>query len=452
LTSPRTTAVLGPAARDAIAAIASDFVEFGADVVSPDPLDWDGYGAHLQRARKRSGEPESVVCGYGRVGRTESVLVSFDFRFMGGSMGEATGRKITEALVRAREDGRPFVSLVCSGGCRMQEGMRALVQMQRISAAAGLARSAGVPHVSVLRSPTTGGVWAALCAAADVILAVPDATVAFAGHRVRGSEGSDTQAFTSTGKALHGQVDQVLEETELVPTLATLLELMTPAGAPVPAPMPFALGRTDLPPDGWEAVRRARSSERPRADAYLDAYFEERIAISGDRAGGVDETMRCGIGRHRGKPIAYVAQTGTANTPAGFRTAARLIRLADRVGLPILTLIDTPGAANDAAAERGAIGAAIAEAFEAVADASVPITSLVIGEGGSGGALALASHTDLWIAPDAYFAVISPEAAAAILKQPRSKERTIAGRLRLRPQDLLDLGVVHGIASPAGVA
>jgi acyl-CoA carboxylase subunit beta len=159
--------------------------------------------------------------------------------------------------------------------------------------------------------------------------------------------------------------------------------------------------------------------------------------------------MLCGLGRRDGRAIAFVAQTGTPNTPAGFRTAARVIRLADRLGLPILTLVDTPGAANDDDAEAAAIGPAIAEAFAAVAAASVPVTTLAIGEGGSGGALAITSTDDLWMTPDSYFAVIAPEAAAAILKRPPADAPEIAGQLRLRPHDLVELGIVRGIAPGA---
>jgi acetyl-CoA carboxylase carboxyl transferase subunit beta len=161
--------------------------------------------------------------------------------------------------------------------------------------------------------------------------------------------------------------------------------------------------------------------------------------------------MLCGVGRRDGRAIAYAAQTGTANPPAGYRTASRLVRLADRLGLPVLTLVDTPGAANDAAAERAGVGAAINDTFAALAGARVPVTTLVVGEGGSGGALALASTDRLWIAPDAYFAVIVPEAATAILKREPAEAPQTAERLRLRPQDLLELGIVHGIAGAEAV-
>jgi acyl-CoA carboxylase subunit beta len=440
--------------RAAIAAVAEGFVEADRDLVSTDPLRWPGYAAQRQRARERSGEPESVVCGRATIGGREVELIAFDFRFVGGSMGEAAGRKITRALDRAVRDRRPVVSLVGSGGCRMQEGMRSLVQMQAIAAGCERLSAAGLAHISVVRHPTTGGVWASLASGADVILALRDATVAFAGHRVRGEKAGDPEAFTAEGKLATGQVDQVLDEAELPGFLALAVELVSPhdpaAGAPRPAPLPAALGRAGDPPVGWAAVEQARDPARPRAEAYLESYFGARLALSGDRAGGRDPGMLCGLGRRDGCAVAYAAQTGTANTPAGYRTATRLIRLADRLGLPVLTLVDTPGALNDAAAERGAVGVAISDTFGAIAAARVPVTTLVIGEGGSGGALALASPDELWIAPDAYFAVIAPEAAAAILKRDEDDVPQTADDLRLGPRELFELGIVRGIAAPSG--
>jgi acetyl-CoA carboxylase carboxyl transferase subunit beta len=244
-----------------------------------------------------------------------------------------------------------------------------------------------------------------------------------------------------------GQVDLVVARDELALTLATLLGLLHPEDRDLPpADVPMALGEASLPDEGWEAVERARSADRSRAAAYLDAYFDVRIPLSGDRAGGCDPGMLCGVGRRAGTPIAYAAQTGGANTPAGFRTAARVVRLADRLGLPVLTLIDTPGASDGAEDEREGVGTAIAELFCTMADLSVPITSLVIGEGGSGGALALAAPDNLWITPDGYFAVIAPESAAAIVEKDRSQAAAISEHLQLRPQDLMRLGIVRGIA------
>jgi acetyl-CoA carboxylase beta subunit len=414
------------------------------------PLDWPGYAQDRTRARTNSGENESVVCGTVRIGARTAVVISFDFRYIGGSVGQRAGALIVHALTEARRRHCPVVSLMATGGSRMQEGMWSLRQLQRFAAECARNRAAGIAHVAVLRHPTTGGVWASLGAGADVIVGVRGATVAFAGRRVRGDD-RDTDDFRAEGKHRTGQVDLLVDTADLPRVVTGLVNLLGAAqgrlpGGPDPAPVPRALGRTDLPPDGWSAVQRARAADRPRAGAYLDDYFDVRVPISGDRAGGVDPGMLCGIGRHDGRTVAYAAQTGTANTPAGFRTATRLIGLADRLGIPVLTLVDTPGAANDESAERAGIGSAIAGLFAAIADATVPVTTLVIGEGGSGGALALASTDRLWISPDGYFSVIAPQAAAAILKRDDIEVPALAGQLRLRPQDLLEDGLVRGIA------
>ncbi|HWO60133.1 MAG TPA: carboxyl transferase domain-containing protein [Umezawaea sp.] len=407
------------------------------------PLGWAGYGAQLGRARSKTGGDESV--SWER--RGDAVAISFDFRFLGGSVGTATGDLIEEAFTEAGAEGLPVVSVIATGGSRMQEGMASLRQLQRISGLCARHAEVGLPHVSVLCDPTTGGIWASLGAGADVVLAVPGAQVGFAGSRVRPAADMDDPAYTSEGQFAAGAVDLVVEPAELGGVLGALLPLLM-GGDLRPASVPRVLGATDLPADGWSAVERARDPRRPRATAYLDDYFSARVPFSGDRAGGVDPGMLCGIGLHEGRSVVYAAQTGTANTPAGFRTASRVIRLAERLGLPVLTLVDTPGAANDAAAERAGVGPAIAELFGTLAAARVPVTTLVVGEGGSGGALALASPDQTWIAPDAYFSVIAPELAAAILKRDPSQVTATADQLKLRPQDLVELGVVRGIAGP----
>ncbi|MFJ2826599.1 carboxyl transferase domain-containing protein [Streptomyces sp. NPDC087263] len=478
-------------AREAIALVADgEFSELASPVsdFKPDgPLSWQGYDGSRARAAARTGEEESVVCGRATIGSTPAVLIAFEFGFLGGSLGERTGDRLEAAYTYAREHRLPLVSLVATGGSRMQEGMLALTQLQRVARQSALTREAGAAQIAVLRDPTTGGGWATLGAGADVTLALPGAQVGFAGSRVRPPD-ADPAAYTAEAQVSAGAVDAVVQPQELRQTLALWLELLTsPSPEPAPPPSaldtpdlpttspspeaappppaldtpdhpttspspeaatpPAALGMLDLPATGWDAVDRARSPQRPRAAAYLDAYFTHRTTISGDRCGGSDAGMLCGFGSHGGRTIAYAAQCGTATRPAGYRTAARLIRLAGRLGFPVLTLVDTPGAANDAEAERQGAGSAIADLFAAVATARTPVTTLVIGEGGSGGALALAAPGNTWATPDSYFSVIAPELAAAILKRPVGEVQATADQLRIRPQDLLDLGVIRGIVS-----
>ncbi|MFJ6940857.1 carboxyl transferase domain-containing protein [Streptomyces sp. NPDC101132] len=417
------------------------------------PLGWAGYDASRARAAGRTGEDESVVCGTARVGGREAVLVSFEFGFLGGSLGERTGDRLEAAYAHAREHRLPLVSLIATGGSRMQEGMLALTQLQRVARQSVLTRAAGLPQIAVLRDPTTGGGWATLGAGADVVLALPGAQVGFAGSRVRPAD-ADPAAYTADGQYAAGHVDAVVPRAELPGVLGGWLRLLAGAAVPGgaaggPVEPPAALAAAEPAATGWEAVLRARDPRRPRAEAYLDAYFDLRLPLSGDRAGGTDPGMLCGFGLRGGRTVAYAAQCGTATLAAGYRTAARVIRLADRLGIPVLTLVDTPGAANDAAAERAGAGAAIADTFAAVAGARVPVTTLLIGEGGSGGALALAAPGNTWVTPDSYFSVIAPELAAAILKRPQEEAPATADQLRLRPQDLVDLGVARGIVTPA---
>lgn len=433
---------------------------------APDgPLAWQGYDASRARAAERTGEEESVVCGTAEVDGSPAVLLAFEFGFLGGSLGERTGDRLEAAYAYAREHRLPVVPLIATGGSRMQEGMLALTQLQRVARQSALIREAGLPQIAVLRDPTTGGGWATLGAGADVVLALSGAQVGFAGSRVRPPD-ADPAAYTAQAQVAAGSADAVVRPEGLKPVLGLWLRLLSrgvpgavadPSGGAggagarasgiAPAHVPAALGGGGLPRTGWEAVLRARAAGRPRAGAYLDAYFSARAALVGDRCGGTDEDgMLCGFGERDGRTVAYAAQTGTATRPAGYRTAARLIRLADRLGVPVLTLVDTPGAANDAEAERQGAGAAIAEVFGAVAAARVPVTTLVVGEGGSGGALALAAPGNTWAVPDSYFSVIAPELAAAILKRPPEEVEATAGQLRIRPQDLVELGVVRGIS------
>ncbi|MFE5570357.1 carboxyl transferase domain-containing protein, partial [Amycolatopsis japonica] len=322
-----------------------------------DPLGWDGYADSLARARERTGTDESVVWERAKFGGHEVVTIRFEFGFLGGSVGTGTGALLEEALDQACAHRLPVVSLLSTGGTRMQEGVPALRQLQRIARGLARLRQESLPHITVARHPTTGGVWASLGADADVVLAVPGAQVGFAGRRVRPPRYADDPAYTAESQYAAGYVDELVTEDAIAGRLEVWLGLLTGRSRNRPAELPRALGALDPAPDGWQAVQRARSADRPRAAAYLDDYFDTRVTLRG----GVDDGALCGIGGRGGRAIAFAAQTGTPTTPGGFRSAIRLIRLADRLGLPVLTLVDTPGAAADPAAETGGAGNAIAE-------------------------------------------------------------------------------------------
>ncbi len=336
----------------------------------------------------------------------------------------------------------------------MQEGTSALVQMQVVAAAIAAARQAGIPHVAVAGDPTTGGVWSSLVASADVIIGIPAARISFSGSRTRPAGTDDGSGeFRAEGKWSHGFVDALTPVTAVRSQVAAILRLLSPRtrgqdGERAPLPGRPVEAAESHEADGWLQVTRARMAARDAAGQWLAGYFEQTFEIRGDRSGSIDPALRCGFGRHSGATIGYIAQTGRPNTAAGYRTAARLLALAGRFGRPVLTLIDTPGAAAAPADEAAGIGSALAELFIAVASCPVPVTSIVIGEGVSGGALALASPRDLWLAQDGYLAVTAPELAASILKLPTDDVPQVAGQLRLTPAELLSRGIIRGVLQP----
>ncbi|HEY6481067.1 MAG TPA: carboxyl transferase domain-containing protein [Streptosporangiaceae bacterium] len=437
---------------------AGSLTPFGQEIEAGNPSGWPGYEDQVRRARDASGARHAVTTGLATIAGEPCVLAGFEFPFLGGSMGVAEGTRIARAFAEATAQRLPIVSVAASGGSRMQEGTSALVQMQVVAAAVAAARRAGIPHIAVAGDPTTGGVWSSLIASADVLVGVPGARVSFSGSRTRPAGADPGSAeFLADGKWARGFVDALCPEHELRARVAAIAALLAPRSrgdTAVPAPVPAwpagpAAGPEEDPGrDAWAQVAGARRPAGTRADHWLAGYFGPTFEIRGDRCGGVDPGLRCGFGRRDGATIAYVAQTGRPTTAAGFRTATRLLTLAARFGRPVLTLIDTPGAAAAPAEEAAGVGPAIAELFVAIASCPVPITSVVIGEGVSGGALALASPTDLWLARDGYLAVTAPELAASILKLPASAVPEVAARLRLTPAELLSRGIIRGIVGP----
>jgi acetyl-CoA carboxylase carboxyl transferase subunit beta len=434
---------------------------FGEEIETANPSDWPGYPDQLRRARTVTGARHAVTTGVATIGGEPCVLAGFEFGFLGGSMGAAEGARIIRAFSVAAAERLPIVCVSASGGSRMHEGTSALLQMQAVAAAIAGARRAGIPHIAVAGDPTTGGVWSSLIADADVLISVPGARVSFSGSRTR-PPGADPQSpeYLADRKWARGFIDVLSPVPGLRAEVAAAVRLLSPRSrgdipdrAPLPAwPAGASLGDgcADGAPgvDAWTHVGSARRPRRARADQWLAGYLGPTVEIRGDRCGGVDGGLRCGFGSHQGTTIAYAAQTGERITPAGCRTVTRLLGLAARLRLPILTLIDTPGAAAAPADEAAGIGPAIAELFVAMASSPVPVTSVVIGEGVSGGALALASPSDLWIAQDGYLAVTTPELATSILKLGVDDVPQVATWLRLTPAELMSRGIVRGIIRP----
>lgn len=416
-----------------------------------DPLDWTGYADLRERMRDRTGRDESVVVVEGPVvdGVTRLVAIVWEFGFLGGSMGTAAGQRIAAAYDHARRRGLPVLLLPATGGARMQEGMASLVQMAATSAAAAAHREAGLLQIAVLRNPTTGGPFASHVNQADVLFAEPGATIGFAGPRVASTLGGGALppgSHTSRGAFDHGLIDAVIARPDLPGVIERALAWGTPRVAPTDLvhPRPSAPSRRR---SAWDEVQASRATGRPRATEFLQ-QTAIAVELSGDRGGHRDPAIRVALttrGHRRLVVIAMDAADGLAITSAGFRTAWRGLALAASMGVPVVTLIDTPGADASATSEAEGIAAHISATFSRLLSLSTPVVSLVIGEGGSGGALALAVADRLLIQEHATFSVIAPEGASTILHRRPDRADEVAELLQPTSHQLAALGIADEV-------
>ena len=390
----------------------------------------------------------AVVDAGGRgAGRYVAILGRFEV--LGGSMGAVHGEKVVRAYRRATLERLPVVVVVSSGGARLQEGMVALAQLARTSAAARHHAEAGLLSLAVLRPPSTGGVLASYASLTDLRAAEPGATIGFAGPRVvEVTTGEPPPSYSHTAASAHavGLVDALVERADQprwVEIVLGGLDHRLP-GRPLPAPDPELEGGAADGSSAWHEVRRARARSRPSGIDHAARLCESWVELR-----GADPTVRAGLARIRGRRLVVIAHDRHCGTgrpgPAGFRLARRALALAERLGLVVLTLVDTPGAEPGPAAEADRIAGEIADTFAAFAAAAVPTVSVCVGEGGSGGAYALAACDRVLMLEHAIFGIISPEGAAAVLARDVSRAPDYAGALRLTAADLVRLGVADEV-------
>lgn len=448
---------------------AGSFKETDRYFSAADPLhfaDDKSYPERLKNAREKTGLRDAVVTGQCRIGGFPAILAVLDFEFMGGSMGSVVGEKIARAFERATREDTPIVTVATSGGARMQEGMISLLQMAKTAAAATRLRERGVPFVSILSNPTTGGIYASFACLGDVILAEPGALIGFAGPRVvEQTMGEPLPPGSHTAEFLleHGMIDAVVEPARLKSVLTALLSCLADEFRPeqmetVRKEQPVAL------PEGrsWDVVQRARRDDRPTSLDYIGRVFDDFVELHGDRLFGDDPALVMGFAKLGGRSVVVMGQErghgdarrrGGRMLPEGYRKAQRAMRLAEKFRLPLVSLIDTPGAMPTFEAEERGIAMSLATCLSLMSDLRTPTVAVVVGEGGSGGALALGACDRVLMQENTIYSVIAPEGAAAILYRDSSRAEDISDQLKLTPPDLIKLHIVDGvIPEPEGGA
>lgn len=446
---------------------------FDFEVRPSDPLgfvDSKPYPDRYRSARRKTGLAEAVVVARGTIEGHPVITAVMDFRFLGGSLGAAVGELITRAAEAALHERTPLLLVTASGGARMQEGAISLMQMAKTSQALGQLDQAGVLTISLITDPTYGGVAASFATLCDVIVAEPGARLGFAGRRVIAQTIRQTlpAAFQSAELLLeHGLIDVIHPRHALRTALGRLLSVgsrRVTGGADEAEPADVIVTDPEALPHvaAWDAVQRARNLGRPTTLDYLSRVFDDFEELRGDRMGGDCSAIVGGLARISGIPVVVIGhQKGhtpaelTARNygmprPAGYRKAARLARLAAKLGLPVVTLVDTPGAYPGVEAEEQGQAVAIAECIRLMAGLPVPVVTLITGEGGSGGALALAVADRVLICANGTYSVISPEGCAAILWNDGSEGPRAAEALRLDARQLLVHEIVDGVVPEPG--
>ena len=450
------------------------------DMPVSNPLDFEGYEDKLAAAREKTGLKEAVTVGRCKVFGEDIVLGVCDSRFMMASMGHVVGEKITRAIEKATELKLPVFIFCCSGGARMQEGIVSLMQMAKTSAAIKKHGEAGLLYSTILTDPTTGGVTASFAMLGDVIMAEPGALIGFAGPRViKQTIGQELPEGFQTAEFLveHGIIDGIVKRENLKKTIYFLVKTHQCNGKQEFADFKqnddfhFELSETlkeqtwfSNPRSAWEKVKGVRQVDRPSASDYISYIFDNFVEAHGDRAFHDDAAMVGGLAFIDGQAVTVIADEKGKDfkecqernfgmpKPEGYRKALRLMKQAEKFNRPIISFVNTPGAFCGLEAEERGMGEAIARNLMEMSALKVPVLCILIGEGGSGGALATAVGNEVWMMENATYAILSPEGFASILWKDSNRAQEASEIMNITAQDLKRLGIVEQIVPEFGGA
>lgn len=412
------------------------------------------YERELAAAREKTGLDESVITGEGRLHGRRVAVVACEFRFLAGSIGVGAAERLVSAVERATAERLPLMAAPVSGGTRMQEGTVAFLQMVKISAAIAAHKAAGLPYLVYLRHPTTGGVLASWGSLGHVTVAEPGALIGFLGPRVYSAlYGEEFPSGVQVAENLyaHGLVDAVLppEEVSEVVNRALNVLLAPREGLPSVPELP----KEKLPDiDAWTSITISRRQDRPGVRRLLRYAATDVVPLSGTGQGELDPGLLLALARFGGAPCVLLGQDRRGQEkgplgPAALREARRGMRLASELRLPLVTVIDTPGAALSQDAEQGGLAGEIARSLAELVTLQAPTLSVLLGEGNGGGALALVPADRVIAAQHAWLSPLPPEGASAIVYRDTDHAAQMAAAQGVRSLDLLANGIVDRIVA-----
>lgn len=452
------------------------FVELFDDLETKNPIDFPEYEEKIKAQIIKTGYKEAITTGKCKINGMDTFICVMNADFMMASMGSVVGEKLTRTFEKATAQRLPVIVYTASGGARMQEGIFSLMQMAKVSGAVARHSKQGLLFISFLTNPTYGGVTASFAMEGDIILAEPGALIGFAGPRVieqtirqKLPEGFQTSEFLLE----HGFIDAIVNREEQKEKLSNILMLHLKAKVESkPAIMNMVIN--GLKPflniaskksekkakqmlSVWEKVQMARDKERPTAIDYVNELFTNFVEFHGDRYFGDDQAIVGGIAYFKDQAVTVICEQKGRNTkenvernfgmpnPEGYRKSLRLMKQAEKFKRPVICFVDTPGAYPGLGAEQRGQGEAIAKNLYEMMILKTPIISFIIGEGGSGGALALAVADKVYMLENAIYSILSPEGFATILWKDSKRAKEASRIMKLTAQDLKDYEIIDDI-------
>jgi acetyl-CoA carboxylase beta subunit/acetyl-CoA carboxylase alpha subunit len=428
------------------------FVSWDQDLATPKDASPE-YLAELAEARAKSGVDEAILTGEGLIRGRKVAFVVGEFGFLAGSIGVAAASRIVDALERATRERLPLLAAPVSGGTRMQEGTIAFMQMVGITGAVVAHKAAGLPYLVYLRHPTTGGVLASWGSLGHVTVAEPGALIGFLGPRVY--EALHGEAFpenvqTSENLFAHGIVDAVLAPERLAEITYRALTVLAPDRTTfrsVPNIEKEPLGEHTA----WESILLTRASNRPGVRSLLRYGANNVLPLHGTGEGESQPTLLLALARFGSAPCILLAQdrlnADRPLGPAGLREARRGMKLASDLKIPLVTVIDTPGAALSKESEEGGLAGEIARSLADQISLDAPTLCVLLGQGGGGGALAILPADRVIAAEHGWLSPLPPEGASVIVHRTTEFAAQMAAAQGVRAKDLLAAGIVDRIVA-----
>ena len=419
------------------------------------------YEDRINKAKENTDLNEAIIIGTCSIGGIKVVLGVMESKFMMGTLSVSVGETITSAFEYASVNKLPVILFCASGGARIQEGVFSLVQMAKVNAAIKRHSDKGLLYISCLTNPTMGGVTASFGLLGDINIAEKNSQIGFAGKSIIENlynEILDSNFQTEQYNENNGMIDIIADRKDIRNILLDLLKMINDNNKVVRIDNKDE-NKSKTNDDLLETLKNARDIDRFKGKDYLISIFDKYIELKGDRINSNDTSILSGIGnienksfifniQNKGRTLKENRETNYGLTrPEGYRKALRISKIAEKFNIPIINIIDSAGADPSIYSEKNGQAIAIADCLYTFSDLKTIIISIVVGEGSSGGALALSVCDSIGMLQKSIYTVISPESYLKIMHKEEQVSNELLKSMRFTANDLFEDKIIDEVIS-----